>query len=117
MDIRSGWVEKEILHLELADGTIREISVHAAMQLHLSPEAASEKIAQGGIYVFVGEEEEAPAGVTCCQPSEVGTFLRSQSKNQILIFLCATGVKAEAATKAARGLGYRESYYREATGV
>ena len=116
-DIYNGWVEGETLHLEMADGSQREMSLHAAMQLHLSPEASREKIAQGGIYVFVGEVEDAPADMTCCLPSEVGTFLRGQSQNQILIFVCESGVKAEAAAKAARALGYRESYYREATGV
>lgn len=116
-DILGGQVEGEILHLELADGSQREISLHAAMQLHLSLEAAKEKIARGGIYVFVGDPEEAPEGITVIGPSAVGAFLRKQRPEQILIFVCTSGVKAEAAAKAARALGYREAYYREVTGI
>ena len=83
------------------------------MQLHLSQEAAKEKIVQGGIYVFVGDPEEAPEGITVIGPSEVGAFLRKQSLEQIIIFVCTGGVRAEAAAKAARAFGYRETYYRE----
>lgn len=110
-DIVSADVEGELLRLRLADGSQSEVHLHAAMQLHLSRESAEEKHRQGGIYVYVGEAEDAPADSFCCSLSGLAAFLREHAKEQIFLFVCESGVRAEAAAKAARGAGYRESYY------
>ena len=112
-DIRQGRVEGEYLHLTLVDGTEMEVYLHAAMQLHLSEEAAERKHAQGGIYVYVGDESEENAEMQMqqCSLAELNGFLRTCAEEQILLFVCPSGVRAEAAAKSARAQGYREAYY------
>ena len=113
-DILKGEIAGEFLRLTLADGTLKDIHLHAALQLHLSREAAKEKQRQGGILVYVGTGEgvfeDFPEVLVCPLP-RLNAFLQTCPKEQILVFLCESGVKAKAAAKSARAQGYEQAYY------
>jgi len=118
--------EEKVLQLTLADGTTAEFPLHAALQLHLSREAAEEKRRQGGIFVYVGDGNGSEAvggarkvgvssvkvsGMLVCPLPKLKRFFEAWPKEQILVFFCETGVKAEAAAKSARVQGYQQAYY------
>lgn len=124
-DILRGELTKGMLKMTLADGSIREVHQEAALQLALSREAAEEKRNQGGIWVYVGTGEEQPegaegfhdfTGVLICPLPKVGALLQACPKEQILVFCCESGVKAEAAAKTARAEGFEQAYYLEGRG-
>ena len=46
-----------------------------------------------------------------CPLPKLKRFFEAWPKEQILVFFCETGVKAEAAAKSVRVQGYQQAYY------
>ena len=51
------------------------------------------------------------SGMLICPLSKLKRFFEACPKEQILVFFCETGIKAEAAAKSARAQGYQQAYY------